>query len=128
MKYLFLGLLFTVRLEHLQEKTLKEHNSLGRYDQFLVSSWFSGLLFRSFCYDNLVVSVSGRRVLVPGVLVPGYPSRSNPGLVGRCRGRAGRGRCCCGCSLRPEAWRDLRAAGFKTLLYKNTLVYVCNRQ
>lgn len=29
-KYLFLGLFFTVRLEHLQEKTLKECNSLGR--------------------------------------------------------------------------------------------------
>lgn len=56
MKYLFLGLLFTVRLEHLQEKTLKEHNSLGRYDPFLVSSWFSGLLFRYFDCDNLVIS------------------------------------------------------------------------
>lgn len=29
-KYLLLGLLFTVRLEHLQEKTLKECSSLGR--------------------------------------------------------------------------------------------------
>lgn len=29
-KYLFLGLFFTVRLEHLQEKTLKECSSLGR--------------------------------------------------------------------------------------------------
>ena len=33
MKYLFLGLLFTVRLEHLQEKTLKECSSLGRCHQ-----------------------------------------------------------------------------------------------
>lgn len=44
-----------VRLEHLQEKTLKEHNSLGRCDQFLVSSWFPDFLLNYFYYNNLVV-------------------------------------------------------------------------
>lgn len=30
--YIYFGILFSVRLEHLQEKALKEHNSLGRYN------------------------------------------------------------------------------------------------
>lgn len=109
MKYLFLGLLFTVRLEHLQEKTLKEHNSLGRCDQFLVSRWFPDLLFSYFCCDNLVVSVSGRRVLIPS-----YPSKELSWTGVRVGAGPAEGAAAAGVRSGPGpgAWRGLRAIRF----------------
>jgi len=93
-KYLFLGLLFTVRLEHLQEKTLKEHNSLGRCDQFLVSSRFPNFLFNYFYYKKSCSLAVWQKKKKSSTVSPVVHSCWYPWFMWP-QQNASRGHCCC---------------------------------